>query len=75
VVAASGLTSPLAAKPDFGGLSPCLYRQATQRERVAAIVFRPDLQLFVPFAQKDARLEDARLAWRANQGATCFSVS
>jgi hypothetical protein len=29
----------------------------------------------VPFAQKDARLEDARLAWRANQGATCFSVS
>jgi hypothetical protein len=69
VVAASGLTSPLAAKPDFGGLSLCLYRQATQRERVAAIVFRPGLQLFVPFAQKDARL-----ARRANQGATCFSV-
>jgi hypothetical protein len=37
---------------------------------VAAIVFRPGLQLFVPFAQKDARL-----ARRANQGATCFSVS
>jgi Nitrogen regulatory protein PII len=66
-VAASELTRPLAAKPDFGGLSRCLYRQATQRERVAAIVFRPGLQLFVPFAQKDARL-----AWRADQGATCF---
>jgi hypothetical protein len=69
MVAASGLTSPLAAKPDFGGLSPCLYRQATQPGRVAAMVFRPGLQLFVPFAQKDARL-----AGRANQGATCFSV-
>jgi hypothetical protein len=69
VVAASGLTSPLAAKPDFGGLSPWLYMQATQRQRVAATVFRPSVQLFVPFAQKDARL-----ARRANQGATCFSV-
>jgi hypothetical protein len=70
VVAASGLTRPLAAKPDFGGLLRCLDRQATQREQLGAIVFRPGLQLFVPFAQKDARL-----AWRANQGATCFSVS
>jgi hypothetical protein len=70
VVAASEPTGPLAAKPDFGGLLQCLYRQATQREQLAAIVFRPGLQLFVPFAQKDARL-----AGRANQGATYFSVS
>jgi hypothetical protein len=31
-------------------------------ERATAIVFRSSLQLFVPFALKDARLEDARLA-------------
>jgi hypothetical protein len=31
------------------------------RERTTAIVFRASLQLFVPFALKDARLEDARL--------------
>jgi nitrogen regulatory protein P-II 2 len=45
-------------------------RKAIERGLDSAIVFRPRLQLFVPFAQKDARLEDARLAGDANQGAT-----
>jgi hypothetical protein len=57
-------------KPHFGAFRRCLYRQATERKRGTAIVFRIGLQVFVPFAQKDARL-----AWSANQGATHFSES
>jgi hypothetical protein len=55
-------------EPHFGAWR--LYRQATERKRGTAIVFRIGLQVFVPFAQKDARL-----ACSANQGATHFSES
>jgi hypothetical protein len=47
-----------------GGISWCLYRQASDAGQTTAIVFPPGLQLFVPFAQKDARL-----ALGANQSA------
>jgi hypothetical protein len=43
---------------------------AAGRRTTACIVFRPDLQLFVPSAPKDARLEPG-----ANRGATEFSQS
>jgi hypothetical protein len=54
----------------FGAWRRRLYRQATERKRGTAIVFRIGLQVFVPFAQKDARL-----AWGANQGAIHFLES
>src|ERR1700704_5674471 len=42
--------------PHLGRLRQCLYRRATERKPITAIVFRQGCKLFVPFAQKDARL-------------------
>jgi hypothetical protein len=49
---------------------PVPVQGATGRTTTACIVFRPDLQLFVPSAPKDARLEPG-----ANRGATDLSES
>jgi hypothetical protein len=49
--------------------------EAIGRKPEAAIVFHFRLQLFVPFAQKDARLEGATLAGFADRGAADRSES
>jgi nitrogen regulatory protein P-II 2 len=60
VVAAGGFKRTAGEKRDFLD-NLLLLGEPSERERDTAIVFRSWLQLFVPFAQKDARLEDARL--------------
>jgi hypothetical protein len=52
-------------KPHLGGLSRCLYREATGG-KPQQLLFRASLQLFVPFAQKDARLAFAQIKVRPN---------
>jgi len=42
--------------PHLGGSCRCVQGEATERGRTTAIVFGLGLQLFVPFAQKDAKL-------------------
>src|SRR5258707_5438155 len=63
--------------PHLGELSGCLYREARGRGQATIIVFRFRVQLFVPFAQKDARLARGRnssrdqLIWNpGNEGLT-----
>jgi hypothetical protein len=47
-------------KLHLGGQRRCLYRSSPKRGRLLHLFFGRDLQLFVPSAQKDARL--ARVA-------------
>jgi hypothetical protein len=61
---------PAGGKTGFWRIIPVSVQAGYSARASGGNRFSAGLQLFVPFAQKDARL-----AWRANQGATCFSVS
>jgi hypothetical protein len=63
VLAGRQANEPPTVEAHLGGQSRCLYRDVG-RERATAIVFRWRLQLFVPFAPKDARLERVRRSKR-----------
>jgi hypothetical protein len=57
-------------KPHLAGYSFATACRLTTGGRLQQLFFGADCKLFVPSAQKDARLENARLGRGANQGAT-----